>query len=250
MKGLVYASTAYRLGYFHVPECFEKLDEFIGKLLLEKHNTMVLKAHSGLYVDLARNLCRRMADIELYAWLISQAETTPDAFKGAALVGTYLVGYFSACKSLLDAGSITLAKLYNLTLSNREMDFSKSKFWEELKESQSKTYVRYTRFNDLTDDIVKWRDSAVHRVTPFAVVHAPKDPDRTPRDKQEIRMVAEPDAGFFTAVKNQGKIAWVKPLHFHNKWKNHLIEFCEEVCLDMTDKIESSLLRSAQPHDG
>ena len=233
MKGLVYTNTAYQLGYFQVPECFAKLDEFIDKLLLENNNKIVLKAHSGLYIDLAQNLCRRMADIELYAWLTSQAETAPDAFKGAVLVGTYLIGYFSACKSLLDAGSITLAMLYNLNLSNKEMDFSKSKFLKELEKRQSKIYVRYTRFDDLVKDIVKWRDSSVHRVTPLVVVHAPEDPNKTPRDKQEIRVVVEPDAKFSILVKNHKKITWVKPLHFHNKWKSRLIEFCEEVCLDI-----------------
>jgi len=249
MKGWVYTKTAYQLGYFQVPECFEKLDEFIGKLLLKKNNKIVLNAHSSRYSDLAQNLCRRMADIELYAWLISQAETAPNAFNGATIIGTYLVGYFSACKSLLDAGSITLAKLYNLDLSNKEMDFSKPKFRKELKEKQATVHDRYTRFDGLVNDIVELRDSAVHRVTPFVIVHAPDSPDKTPRNKQEIRMIPEPDTELSTFVKNHEKINWVKPLHFHNEWKNRLIEFCEEVCLDIRDKIESTLLQSPQPQD-
>lgn len=244
MKGLVYSNTAYRLGHFQVPECFKKLDDFFDELLFKNGKVLVHKSS-----DLAQNLCRRMADIELYAWLISQAETAPDTFNGAALVGTYLVGYFSACKSLLDAGSITLAKLYNLNLSNKEMDFSKPKFWSELKEKQATVYHRYTTFDGLVKDIVKWRDSAVHRVTPLVIVHAPDGPDKTPRVKQEIRMVVKPDAELSTVVKNHENITWVKPLHFHNKWKTHLSEFCEEVCLDMRDKIKSSLLESAQPQD-
>lgn len=244
MKGFVYANTAYRLGHFQVPECFERLDKFSDKLIFKKNNKIVLDARSSLYSDLAQNLCRRMADIELYGWVISQAETDTDIFNGAALVGAYLVGYFSACKSLLDAGSITLAKLYNLNLPNKEMDFSKPKFWKELKERQPTIYIRYTRFDGLVKDIVKWRDSAVHRVAPLVIVHAHGDPDKTPRDKQEIKMVAKPDAKISTVVMNHEKITWVKPLHFHNKWESRLIEFCEEVCLDMRDKIKSSLLQS------
>jgi hypothetical protein len=166
--------------------------------------------------------------------LISQAETAPDAFNGATMIGTYLVGYFSACKSLLDAGSITLAKLYHLNLTNKQMDFSKgSQFWKELQEKQATVYHRYIKFNGLVDDIVKLRDAAVHRITPLVIVHAPENPDKTPRDKQKIRMVLEPDTTFSTFVKNHKKITWVKPLHFHNKWKSLLIEFCEEVCLDI-----------------
>ncbi|MBN2186722.1 MAG: hypothetical protein JW732_04640 [Dehalococcoidia bacterium] len=192
-----------------------------------------------------------MADIELYAWLISQAQTAPDAFIGAALTGTYLVGYFSACKSLLDAGSITLAKLYNLNLSNKEMDLSKQKqrFWKELKEKKPIVHDRYTKFDGLVRDIVEWRDSAVHRVAPLVVVHVPDGPDKTPRNKQEIRMVAKLDAGLSTVVKMSEKTEWVEPLYFHNEWKNCLIEFCEEVCLDIRDKIQSSLLESPQQQD-
>jgi hypothetical protein len=177
-----------------------------------------------------------MADIELYAWLISDAETDPDAFSGAAFIGTYLVGYFSACKSLLDAGSVTLAKLYNLNISSKEMDFSKQKFLKELKAKQPTVYQRYAKFDGLIKDIVEWRDSAVHRVTPLVIVHAPDDPNRTPRGKQEIRMVSEPDTTLSRVVKNRENISWVKPLHFHNEWKNSLIEFCEEVCFDIRNK--------------
>jgi len=244
MKGWAYCNTVYRLGHFQVPECFKKLDDFFDELLFKNGKVWVRESS-----DLAQNLCRRMADIELYAWLISRAETAPNAFNGATLIGTYLVGYFSACKSLLDAGSITLAKLYNLNLSNKEMDFSKPKFRRELTENQPTVYHRYAKFAGLVHDIVECRDSAVHRVTPFVIVHAPDDPNKTPRDKQEIRMVPEPDTELSTFVKNHEKINWVKPLHFHNEWKSCLIEFCEEVCLDIRDKIESSLLQSVQPQD-
>lgn len=75
-----------------------------------------------------------MADIELYASYISEAQKSPDTFKGAILIGTLLVGYFNACKSLLDAGAITLATVYNLNLTNKEKNFSKPKFWKQLNE--------------------------------------------------------------------------------------------------------------------
>jgi hypothetical protein len=244
MKGFVYFNTAYRLGYSQVPECFKKLDDFFDELLFKNGKVWVRESS-----DLAQNLCRRMADIKLYAWLTSQAETAPDAFKGAILIGTYLVGYFSACKSLLDAGSITLAKLYNLNLSNKEMDFSKQKFWKELQEKQPTVYHRYTTFDGLVKDILKWRDSAVHRVTLLVIVHAPDDPDKTPRDKQEIRMVAKPDAELSAVAKMFEKTVWVEPVHFHNNWKSRLMKFCEEVCLDIRDKTQSSLLQSSQPQD-
>lgn len=244
MKGVIYTNTAYQLRKFPVPQCFKELDDFFDELLVKNGKVLV-----GESSDLAQNLCRRMADIELHAWLISQAETAQDAFNGAIIIGTYLVGYLSACKALFDAGSITLAKLYNLNLKPKEMDFWKGKFRKELEEKQAPVYHRYIKFVGLVNEIVNLRDSAVHRVTPLVIVHTLDGPDKTPRDKQEIRMVLEPDTALSTFVKNREKIKWVKPLHFHNKWKSCLIEFCEAICLDIRDKTLPSLLQSRQSQD-
>jgi len=228
MKTSFYNRTAYVLLSIPVPQCFIDLDEYFDT----RFATSSAIGHQS--VILAENLCRRMADVELYASYISEAERSLNTLKGAILIGTLLVGYFSACKSLLDAGAITLASIYNLHLSNKEMDFLKQKFWRQLdKEAGPAITSRYAPFKSLFREIIKWRDSAVHRTTPFAVTHSPGDPFKVPREKQKIKVIAQPDAVISMVVKTPKSIPWVEPLHYHKQWQSQLIEFCKEVCLDI-----------------
>ena len=229
MKTWFYNRTGYTLpGMPTVPRCFVELDEYFDA----RFTTSSPMAHPS--VVLAENLCRRMADVELYASYISDTLNRPDTFKGAILIGTLLVGYFTACKSLLDAGAITLASVYKLSLRNKEMDFSKPKFWKQLKEETGSIINdRYAPFRILFKEVIRWRDAAVHRLTPFVITHSPGRPDKTPREKIEIKMADQPDAEISTVVKTPKSISWVDPLHYHRKWQSQLIEFCKEVCLDI-----------------
>lgn len=230
MKTYFYNRTAYSLNLPNMtpPQCFIELDEYFGTLF----TTSAGLANES--VRLAENLCRRIADVELYAHYISEAQKGPNTFKAAILVGTFLVGYFNSCKSLLDAGAITLAKVYNLNLKNKEMDFSKSIFWRQL-ENQTGPVIkeRYASFKSLFNEVIKWRNAAVHRITPFVITHSPGEPDKVPREKMEIKMVAQSDADISLVVKGARSIQWVEPLHYHKKWLSQLIEFCKEVCLDI-----------------
>jgi len=232
MESFFYERTAYCLLSIPVPRCFTELDKcfdarFTGSDVITRQPVM-----------LAENLCRRMADVEYYAQSISEVQKSSDASRAATLIGTLLVGYFVACKSLSDAGAITLANLYDLPLTNKEMDFSKEKFWRKLKESHATVHDRYMPFKDLFKEIVKWRDAAVHRLTPFVVPHSPGKPWEAPREEVKIQMVAQPDADVRTVVKlaKTKNIPWVEPLYYHRKWQNQLIKFCKEVCLDIRDK--------------
>lgn len=185
-------------------------------------------------VILAENLCRRLADIELFAQYISEAQRESNAFRAAILIGTFLVAYFNACKSLMDAGAITLARIYNLSLKNKETDFSKKIFWQQLEKQIGPTIVdRYASFNSLFGEIVKWRDAAVHRLTPFVVTHVPGSPENIPREKMVIKMVDQPDTDISVIVKRAKDVRWMDPLDCHKQWRDHLLGFCEQVCLDI-----------------
>ncbi len=92
-----YNRSAYRFNGVAIPQCFLELD---------KHLT-----HMSIEEGLAENICRRMADVDLYATLIAKALQDIDRFQGGIKVGSFLVGYFSASKSLLDAGSTSLCNI-------------------------------------------------------------------------------------------------------------------------------------------
>lgn len=230
MKTLFYKRTVYNVGLpnMEVPQCFVELDKYFDTLFTIPSDL----THES--VRLAENLCRRIADVDFYAHFISEYQKSPAINKAAILIGTYLVGYFNACKSLLDACSIALAKVYRLRLSNKQMDFSKKDFWKQL-EDQTGVVIknRYEPFKDLFDEIIEWRDAAIHRITPFVTRHSPGPPSNTPREKMEIKMVEQPDVDIYTVVKKISSIQWVEPLYYHKKWRNQLLELCKEVCLDI-----------------
>ena len=230
MKTFFYNRTAYslKLPDMTVPQCFIELDNYFDTLF---QTTAGLTQEA---VILAENLCRRFADVELFAHYISEAQRKPDTFQAAILIGTLLVPYFNACKSLLDAGAITLAKIHSLNLKSKEMDFSKRIFWRELEEQMGSTVVdRYAPFDTLFSEIVKWRDAAVHRLTPFVVTHGPGSPEKVPREKLEIKMVDQPDTNISAIVERAKDIRWIEPLHYHRQWRQQLLGVCEQVCLDI-----------------
>lgn len=234
MKTFFYNRTAYspRLLNMAVPQCFIELDDHFDTLF------PTTAGSTQEAVILAENLCRRLADVELFAQYISEAQRESDALRAALLIGTFLVAYFNACKSLMDAGAITLAKLYNLSLTKKEMDFSKRKIWQQLETQIGPTVVdRYVPFKSLFSEIVKWRDAAVHRLTPFVVTHFPPCPEKVPREELAIKMVDQPDADISVVVKKAKDIGWIDPLHCYKQWREHLLGFCEQVCLDIRAQV-------------
>lgn len=229
MKTSFYNRTAYspRLLNMTVPQCFIELDDYFDTLF------PTTAGSTQEVVILAENLCRRLADVELFAQYISEAQRKSDTFRAAILIGTFLVAYFNACKSLMDAGAIALAKIYNLNLTNKEMDFSKKEFKQQLKLIGPTVVNRYAPLGSLFSEIVRWRDAAVHRLTPFVVTHIPGSPEKIHREKFAIRMVDRPDIDVSVVVRKAKHIGWMDPLDCHRKWREHLLGFCEQVCLDI-----------------
>jgi hypothetical protein len=230
MKTYFYNRTAYSLDLptITVPKCFLKLEQYFDDLSITSPGL----THKS--VKLAENLCRRIADVELYAWYISDALKSTNKGRASILIGSLLVGYFNACKSLLDAGAITLAEIYHLKLTNKEMDFSKSKFWKVLeKQIGSVIKDRYAPFLGLFNDIIVWRDAATHRVTPLVVRHSNGPPDTVPHKKVAIMMAAQPEPEMTIVVANPMSIRWVEPLYYHKKWESQLIQYCAQICLDI-----------------
>jgi len=228
MKTFFYNRTAYPLLNLQVPKCFIELDEYFDK---------IFQSDSALYqksVLLVENLCHRMADVEVHARYISEEQNRDNTFKAAIFIGTLLVGFFTSCKSVLDAGAIALNAIYNLNLPEREQDFGKLKLLNRLKEKTGAViYNRYLVYKNVIQEIIDWRDSAVHRHTPFCVVHSPGRPEVTTRDKQEIKLANQLDADIYKVVTMADTIQWVEPLHFYNKWHSQLIDFCADICLDI-----------------
>ena len=125
-----YNRTIYPRIATPVPDCFLELDKHFAAIGITQDRKFL---YSVPILTLAENLCRRMADIDYYAEAISAslADAT-GAFAQAKVVGTLLVGYFGACKSVLDAIALAIDDLFGLGLSGGNCDLRKAMFWNRL----------------------------------------------------------------------------------------------------------------------
>ena len=95
--------TAYRLSDQAVPSCFIRLDE-----VFDARFATFDEAYGHRGVIMAETICARMADLEMYAFLIEDArrrhtvDPTGDD-KATILTRSFLVGYLGAGRALLDA---------------------------------------------------------------------------------------------------------------------------------------------------
>ncbi len=220
--------TAYSILAVQMPQCFTDLDEAFDRRFGDFRESL-----SDPLVTLAENICRRAGDVELYAWHIHQAKGDANVHKAATLTGSYLVAFFGACKSLLDAGSITLTELYKLPLPEKEQDFGKPKFWTELGKSSQALYDRYETLHSWMRDVIQWRDSSVHRVTPLVMLHAQRNSAGISVGKYVVKWVSEVDMKMPQFVKVFDRVPWADPLDLYDQWKPHLDRLCEELCKDI-----------------
>ena len=219
MKTWFYNRSLYRFLEIPIPQCFLDLDEHYG----QDSSIPNLLASNAQH---AENVCRRMADLELYANLTSIACGDTDAFRGALFAGSYMVGYFSACKSLLDAVAVALNEIHRLSLPAREQDFGKPKFWNTLKSSNPGRERAFSSYRQFGHEVIKWRDAAVHRKTPVIIVCSAGDPYKVPRDALSIRMVDDPNPDYSKEPKRD-------PADVHARWRAEFIAICAETCQDL-----------------
>lgn len=187
-------------------------------------------------IALAANTCRRLADICVVAYDIQQALKKPWDGQNVIL-GTRLVWFFGSCKALLDAGSIALSSIYSLQASNgtlldlKKQDFGKSHFRNVLKTQIPNVELRYQGFYKTFDEIVTWRDAAVHRITPLVIVTLARHPGTTRADFHEYHVVLDPNASageLFTQKTDSG------PVNYHyERWRKDLDGFCSALCHDI-----------------
>src|SRR6185436_9250962 len=141
MRTTFYSSSAYLSAQLTVPPCFVELDAFFEPIVPD-----IPTGWRHFHLRHAENICRRMGDIDLYAWFILDAQAHPDPIWAATIIGSYLVGFFSACKSLFDAGAICLTELHRLNLGHREQDMAKGRFWTALQNTSPRSFTRFNTF--------------------------------------------------------------------------------------------------------
>ncbi len=227
--------SGYLLLHEPVPNCFIRLESHLAPRVPNGwHPTMIRE------VALALNLCVRMADVEHYGRQIASELKAQKGGYSAIAISTHLVGHFSACKAVLDASAILLANLYDLKqgksggkLTGKEMDFAKGAIWNSLQAEQPEASRRYNRLRKIMDEIIDWRDAALHRAAPLVVTKLGRDPQTNICHIIGYEMADEPEPDPVKVFSHDKSLNWVDPLHFHNKWRPSLLQLCEETCRDI-----------------
>ncbi len=207
-----------------MPDCFKQLEErlagYCEPLRSEEY-------------ERAEQVCWRMANVEFYAAAIRNELNAANIHEAAIRVQSYLVSYFSACKSLLDAGSITLNVVYDLELSGPQQDFGRKDFWSQLAEKEASAYKRYEPLRPTFASIKKWRDATIHRVPAVSIPSGPGPPDEVEMDDMSILVPREPDVTIRKLVLEGVPSDMWGPLSLHEKWKPELVELCVRLCDDI-----------------
>lgn len=229
-----YNRSAYRLieKSVDIPLFFRSFDLYL-KMPTTKRN--VARYYEDL--SLAENICRRMGDVEYYATQISkQLSIRKNLFDESVLVGTFLVSYYAACASLLDAMAISLNKTYQLNLKSKKQSLLDKQFKLKLKQADKQIYQHFFTHIDMFNQIREWRDSSIHRQTPMVIVVGPGDPTDSFTDKHRISLLSVKDPDRYELYQRNSRPKFVDPLHHHKKWRPNLINLCEQTCNSILNK--------------
>lgn len=248
MKTLFYERTAYHLSQEPVPNCFFMLDEYFDNLF-----ATIQEAYTHSSVLLAEMICGRMADIELYAFLVDDArnrnephlqsdnsradiarlthEQDSESMKGAILLRTYWIGYLAACKSLLDTAACALTELYELPLELSDQKLEGSEFWHKLVLVAPNVHRRYHSRRLFYNEIIKWADEIVHRLPPIALLEG-----HLMRQSTRLEVITQPTPDLHGMITDPHSLGWRNPLELHRSWKPNLLDLCERLCQDIERK--------------
>ncbi|RIK34193.1 MAG: hypothetical protein DCC55_33525 [Chloroflexi bacterium] len=230
MKTYFYERTAYKLSNEPVPNCFIKLDDHFDR------SPAVNERPGHLAVILAESICLRMADVEMYAFLIEDARKRHGLEKGsdvkaAILTRSFLFGYLGAACSLLECSAMTLALVYDLPLAPAERTFRNGDFWHQLVTQQPNVHRRYHAMRLFFNEVLRWSDETVTRIPPLVVSHNQFGPFSS--REMHLRVLDEEDIDLPQLTGEPQHLTWLDPLLLHDRWKPRLLSLCEKLCHDI-----------------
>ncbi len=233
MKTYFYERTAYKLSDEPIPECFLKLDEHFDEALAYDHN---LYAHRS--VLLAESVCSRMADVEMYAFLLEDTrkrnsiERKEDE-KAAILTRSFLLGFLCASRALLDSCAVTLAMLYELKIAKGDRSFVNSDFWHQLVLVAPAVHRRYHPLRLFFAEVMRWQTETVYRVPPLVVLQGQYG--HLPGREAQLKVADDTAWELPQMAAEPHRVNWIDPLELYTRWKPRLLSLCEKVCQDLQE---------------
>ncbi len=227
-KALFYNRTTLQYLKIPVPVAFQKLDEVI-----DRKYSSPKEAFCSLACKNGENICKRYSDIKLYGYLIAKAVADCDALRGACFCASHMVSYLSAVKSLLDAVAICRNETRGLALEPWEQDLTRGAFWVALRKHAPKVANRFEQLRCWYQEVKEWRNSAVHRLTPFSLLHAPGPPGKVSRKQQEVRIPTQPKVGLQHVICSPEEVSWMRPADLIGSWQDSVEELVNLACEEL-----------------
>lgn len=233
MRTYFYERTAYKLSDEPVPECFLKLDEHFDAALAYDHN---LYAHRS--VLLAESVCSRMADVEMYAFLLEDTRkrdsiARKEDEKAAILTRSFLLGFLSAGRALLDSCAVTLAMLYDLQIAKADRTFSSGDFWHQLVLVVPAVHRRYHPLRLFFGEVMRWQAETVYRVPPLVVLQGQYG--HLPGREAQLKVADDTAWELPQMAAEPHRVNWIDPLELYTRWKPRLLSVCEKACQDLQE---------------
>jgi hypothetical protein len=231
MRIALYERTAYLLSPQPVPSCFIHLEEHFNRRFPSAQEAAAQQA-----VLLAEGICARMADVEMYAFLMEDVrkrhtiERREDD-KAAVLTRAYMFGYLAVCAGLLDLVAQALVTVHDLSIETGARTFRSAEYWHQMLLNAPTVHRRYHPMRLFFQEVYRWVDEATVRLPPLGVLlhHYGQFPSRdallrvaSDRLLELDRMALEPF-----------RVLWVDPLDLHSRWKLQLLALCEKICVDI-----------------
>lgn len=231
MRTNFYQRTAYQLSDQPVPSCFVRLDDVFDRTF-----TVFEEADAHPCVVMAESLCARMADLEMYAFLMEDARKrhTVDARaeeKATILTRSFFVGYLGAGRAVMDVAAASLAALYGLPVDTQNSNFGSGDFWRHLAAVVPDVHRRYHPLRLFITEFLRWSNESAHRIPPLVAVHHHFG-RYTPRE-QRLQMIDDPNISLTQMSSVPHTMRWTDPLQLHDRWKPQFMLLCEKVCLDL-----------------
>lgn len=236
MKTNFYERSAYKLSEQPVPQHFVALDEFFD------HNLVVVKPGiTPVPVLLAESVSSRMADVEMFAFLIEDARKRhrldkEGENKVAILTRSFLVGYLGAARALLDSCATTLAIIYELPIQPGERVFANPEFWQHFVSRVPNVQRRYHSMRLFFNEVTRWCNETPDRIPPLQVLHNQFGP--FPARDSHLRVADDPNADLATMDVELLRLNWIDALELHHRWKPNFSMLCEKVCRDIQTSME------------
>lgn len=233
MKTYFYERTAYKFSDQPVPDCFLKLDEHFDAALAYDQN---LYAHSS--VLLAESVCSRMADVELYAYLLEDTrkrnsiERKEDE-KAAIFTRSFLLGLLASAQALLDSSAVTLALLYDLPLARNDRSFHNGDFWHLLVQLAPTVHRRYHPLRLFFNEVWRWQHETVYRVPPLVILQGQHG--HLPGREVQLKAADDGNMELTQMAAEPHRVNWVDPLELYERWRPRQLSLCEKICFDLQE---------------